>query len=728
MVTVVKPSQPTEAAVVKRKETAAKEFFGSQSESYEEARDDGNDIVSEKSIEVVHTGESAEPDDNTSDENVAPASIQQNSLRSPKILSKTMSKLKPFTSPMRRAKPNHFFNESPKSMPSPKKKTMKVLSPRAAPSPKKAPVEKKKVVEKVSLAVAPGKLGLSLKMDKQRGGALIVSIHPRCAFYGRVDVGDRIVYIDDRRVRQMDDFKVNSDKKRNFIIRRNSKDASNPASSVPNGQESKENVATEPGSSQDDLSQQFSLVEMNSSVTEGTYPEEEEEDPHSQTVPALLSPTVQSKASNKSEITSPTESKASNGSETIQRTTLTKEEHVLYELKTNKAPRSKFNCAQRNGIVNEFILDRFGCANTVKSDDTTPIKTLLKPIASLMGCGQAHAADYAVSVYTADIVEPAEEMSSEEPTIEKISQLQISDHAFIKRSNGNWTYSTVLDVRRDNITFTVDDFGNGKTITKHRWLSSIRLVKSAEEDAESTVAEEYSMSTNPSGSDDYEEDTSPLASPVASPSAADRKARLKAKLQKKKMDLKAKKKEMKRQAQQAKAAAAEAKRNARELKEAQELELKLRLMDLEEIKLKQEEEVEKERMADFEEKKKKKLAKIEADYEEKRRKKLAKKKAELELEKGVEKERLRIVDEKKAKKKADHEEKKAKAEMKKLRKAKKQAAALKAQRQAELVFKNLEAAVVAGEAPGAVKETTNVPETVKGEVNTFVDEFFLCEC
>ena len=124
---------------MKRKETAAKEFFGSQSESYEEARDDGNDIVSEKSAEVVHTGESAEPDDNTSDENVVPASLQQNSLRSPKILSKTMSKLKPFsprslTSPMRRAKSNHFFNEpSHKSMSSPKKMAMKVLSPGRLP-------------------------------------------------------------------------------------------------------------------------------------------------------------------------------------------------------------------------------------------------------------------------------------------------------------------------------------------------------------------------------------------------------------------------------------------------------------------------------------------------------------------------------------------------------------------------------------------------------------------
>eukprot|EP00985_Skeletonema_marinoi_P016178 scaffold8634_cov140-Skeletonema_marinoi.AAC.1 len=323
----------------------------------------------------------------------------------------------------------------------------------------------------------------------------------------------------------MDDFKVDSDKKRNFIIRRNSKDASNPASSVPNGQESKENVATEPDGPLDDLSQQFSLVEMNSSVTEGTYPEEEEEDPNTQTVPALLSPT-QSKASNRSETTSPTQSKASNGSETTHRTTHTKEEHVLNQFEANQAPRSKFNCAQGNGIVNEFILDRFDCANTVRSDGTTSIKTLLKPIASLMGCGQAHVADYASGIYAADIVEPAEEMSGEAPTIKQISQLQISDHAFIKRSNGDWTYSTVLDVRRDNITFTVDDFGNGKTITKHRWLSSIRLVKSAEdeENAESTVAEEYSISTNSSGSDDYSEDASPLASPVASPSAADRKA------------------------------------------------------------------------------------------------------------------------------------------------------------------------------------------------------------
>eukprot|EP00984_Skeletonema_dohrnii_P019430 scaffold9282_cov76-Skeletonema_dohrnii-CCMP3373.AAC.1 len=506
MVTVVKPSQPTEAVVVKRKETAAKEFFGSQSESYEEARDDGNDIVSEMSAEVVHTGESAEPDDNT-DENVVPASIQQNSLRSPKILSKTMSKLKPFsprslTSPMRRAKSNHFFNEpSHKSMSSPKKMAMKVLSPRAAPSPKKAPVEKKKVVEKVSLAVAPGRLGLSLKMDKQRGGALIMSIHPRCAFHGRIDVGDRIVYIDDRKVRHMDDFKVDSDKKRNFIIRRSkevSESTAELASSVPNGQESKENVTTEPDGPPDDLSQQFSLVEMNSSVTEGTYPEEEEEDPQTQTVPALLSPA---------------QSFASNRSETSHRTTLTKEEHVLHQFEANKAPPSKFNCAEG------FISDRFSCAGTVRSDDTKSIKTLLKPIASLMECGKAHVADYAVGIYSADNVEPAEEMSDEAPTIAQISQLQISDHAFIKRSNGDWTYSTVLDIEKDSITFSVDDFGNGKTITKHRWLSSIRLVKSAEdeedaeEDAESTVAEEYSMSISSSGSDDYEEDASPLASP-----------------------------------------------------------------------------------------------------------------------------------------------------------------------------------------------------------------------
>eukprot|EP00984_Skeletonema_dohrnii_P020775 scaffold10209_cov116-Skeletonema_dohrnii-CCMP3373.AAC.5 len=233
------------------------------------------------------------------------------------------------------------------------------------------------------------------------------------------------------------------------------------------------------------------------------------------------------------------------------------------DFNVNVLDGNRFSCAHNGG----FVANRFSCANTVGSDSASSIKTYLKPITSLLECGQAHAADYG-------IFEPAEKMSSKIPSIAQISQLQISDCAYTKRSNGVWTYSTVLEIGEDSITFSVDEFGNEKNITKHRWLSSIRLVKSAEdeEDAESTVAEEYSMSISSSGPDDYTEDASPVAS-LSAAEAADRKAQLKAKvemkkmdLKAKKMDLKAKKKDIKRQAQQAKAAAAEAKRKEREVK------------------------------------------------------------------------------------------------------------------------------------------------------------------
>ena len=67
-------------------------------------------------------------------------------------------------------------------------------------------------------------------------------------------------------------------------------------------------------------------------------------------------------------------------------------------------------------------------------------------------------------------------------------------------------------------------------------------------------------------------------------------------------------------------------------------------------------------------------------------------------------------------------EKEAKAQMKKLQKAKKQAAALEAKRQAELMFQGLEASVaspVAGKAADV--------SAVANEVDAFVNDFFLCE-
>ena len=629
-------------------------FFASQTESYtdddssscEESRIEETGITAEKSIADEQEREDIEED-----------AVPVENVTSPKR--SLLSKLKPFsprslTSPRRKAKSNHFFSE-----PSPKN----VLSPRSGTA-SALPLDDKKVEEKVSLAVAPGRLGLTLKIDKQRGGATILSIHPKCAFHGKVSIGDYIVAIDDRNVRRLEDFKVDSDKKRNFVVRRTKK-LSEPSQANDNDNQAKENVVLEPEDpkSPDTAPQpndsKFSLVEMNASHSSDG-------------------------------------SSVSNDSNTTHHTTHTKEELALNDPEANNYRCARFNCAQGKVIVNEFVANRFSCGSTVTSDSSSSFQTFFKPITSMMKCGQANEVDFAVDIN----IDEMDEISDELPSIEKISKLQVADRAFIKRSNGEWTFSTVLDVTNDSITFSVDNFGNGKTITRHRWTSSIRLLKreddddddeddDGDEEAESTVAEQYSMSTSSSGSQDIQ----PLAKPVTSPTASVRKAQLKAMVEKKRIALKAKKLEKKKQAQEAKAAKAEAKRKERELKEAQDLELKLRLMHLEERKIVEEANMEKEKIrmieekkakniADLEEKKRRKLAKIEADHEEKKRKKLAKKQAALDLKREREEEKMAIALEIQA-------EKEAKIERKKLQKARKEAAALEAQRQAELVFQDL---------------------------------------
>ncbi len=719
-----------------------KEFFGSQTESYtdedatfseEETRDDGASFVTDKSGVTEKSGgdmqvREVEPevnaqDENAPDENNTPAPAQKN-LRSPTGI---MSKLKPFspksllTSPKKKS--NHFFSESPKAKPSPKMSVMKkVLSPRSALSPKRSDaVVKKSVEERVSLAVAPGRLGLSLKIDKQRGGAMIMSVHPRCAFFGKIDVGDHIVYIDERKVKTLQDFKVDSDKNRNFVVRKKQQPANismSPSSKGSAVTEPEVDPVTTPAevSLADDLSQQFSLVEMNTALEDGQLAEGGT---------ALETP-------------APSGEGLKNDAIDIE------ENQELKELESKKGPCA-FNCAAGNSIImGDFYADKFSCGKSVvSSESNSSIKTFLKPITKLMECGQGQAADYAI--YSGDFdIEPEAKMCDEVPSIAEISELQIGDHAFIRRSNGEWTYSIVLEVGKDSISFSVDDFGNGKTITKHRWLSSIRLVTTSEDDdVESTVAdtiaEEYTTSLSSSGSEDDSTVASALPNSKAT-SAADRKAELKAMVDKKKMDLKATKQDKKKEAKKAKAAAAEAKRKLkakqeqvkkmskmkkrqakeaaaeakrkeRELKEQKDLEVKLRLMQLEEQKIRNEAkaETEKQRMK-----------------EEKRNKKMQLEELRLKEEEQAEIARMRAKEERKAKKMTELEEKKrkklskeeGKVEKKMLQKARKQAAALEAQRQADLLFQNFDE---------DTRATNDATATVQDEVNKLVDEFFLCE-
>ena len=68
------------------------------------------------------------------------------------------------------------------------------------------------------LTVSPGTLGLVLKIDKELGGATVNAIDPACTFKDRIEVGDRIVTIDDYEVSDITDFNVNKDKMRQLGI------------------------------------------------------------------------------------------------------------------------------------------------------------------------------------------------------------------------------------------------------------------------------------------------------------------------------------------------------------------------------------------------------------------------------------------------------------------------------------------------------------------------------
>ena len=76
-------------------------------------------------------------------------------------------------------------------------------------------------MEDLLLLVAPGKIGLTLKIDKINDGATVSKIDPTCRFKGQIEVGDRVVTIDGLKITKIADLHVNSDKVRRFGIVKN---------------------------------------------------------------------------------------------------------------------------------------------------------------------------------------------------------------------------------------------------------------------------------------------------------------------------------------------------------------------------------------------------------------------------------------------------------------------------------------------------------------------------
>jgi hypothetical protein len=66
------------------------------------------------------------------------------------------------------------------------------------------------------LTVSPGKLGLTVKVDRILGGCTITAIALTCTFKDHVETGDRLVTIDGQKITQIADLQINNTKIRKF--------------------------------------------------------------------------------------------------------------------------------------------------------------------------------------------------------------------------------------------------------------------------------------------------------------------------------------------------------------------------------------------------------------------------------------------------------------------------------------------------------------------------------
>mmetsp|Transcript_29142 Transcript_29142/g.60743 ORF Transcript_29142/g.60743 Transcript_29142/m.60743 type:complete len:223 (-) Transcript_29142:123-791(-) len=57
-----------------------------------------------------------------------------------------------------------------------------------------------------------------------------------------------------------------------------------------------------------------------------------------------------------------------------------------------------------------------------------------------------------------------------------VSSLQKHDFAFVLRTDGSWTYAILAERREESMRFVVSLKGATKTMTRSRWLDSVRLV------------------------------------------------------------------------------------------------------------------------------------------------------------------------------------------------------------------------------------------------------------
>mmetsp|Transcript_34166 Transcript_34166/g.69807 ORF Transcript_34166/g.69807 Transcript_34166/m.69807 type:complete len:184 (+) Transcript_34166:679-1230(+) len=65
--------------------------------------------------------------------------------------------------------------------------------------------------------------------------------------------------------------------------------------------------------------------------------------------------------------------------------------------------------------------------------------------------------------------------------LKRIAALQPDDGAFIRRTDGKWTYATVKKMESDSILFIVNPNGSSKDYKKKYWVSHVRVLNKEKE-------------------------------------------------------------------------------------------------------------------------------------------------------------------------------------------------------------------------------------------------------
>ena len=95
-------------------------------------------------------------------------------------------------------------------------------------------MEAKATVPTTIILVSPGKIGLTLTVNKIEGGARVKTIDPTSRFKDKFEVGDRIVTIDGFRITKISDLSLNKDNVREFGVVKVKKNVS-PCSATTSG-------------------------------------------------------------------------------------------------------------------------------------------------------------------------------------------------------------------------------------------------------------------------------------------------------------------------------------------------------------------------------------------------------------------------------------------------------------------------------------------------------------